>query len=59
MAVDKMFNVTHWPYVQVSTAYNCVSMFFADSYYNLIRKNAHMLAIAALGITTTVGALYF
>jgi len=35
LAVDKMFNVTYWPYVQVSTAYNCISLFFADSYFNL------------------------
>ena len=35
MAIDKMFNVTYWPYVQVSTAYNCISLFFADSYFNL------------------------
>ena len=36
LAVDQMFNVTHWPYVQIDATYNCVSMFFADSYWNLV-----------------------
>ena len=40
LAVDKMFNVTYWSYVQVSTAYNCISLFFADSYFNLNLKSA-------------------
>ena len=40
MAVDKMFNVTYWPYVQVSTAYNCISLFFSDSYFNLKLNHA-------------------
>ena len=44
ISVDKMFNVTYWPYVQVTTAYSCVSMFFADSYFNLILKNALLLS---------------
>lgn len=47
-AVDKMFNVTYWPYVQVTTAYNCISMFFADSYYNLILKNAKAMASSTI-----------
>lgn len=53
-AVDKMFNVTYWPYVQVSTAYNCISVFFADSYYNLILKTSTKLlasAVIAMGLT--------
>jgi hypothetical protein len=50
MAVDKMFNVTYWPYVQVSNAYNCISMFFSDSYYNLIRKSGHLLAVGTLTV---------
>jgi len=33
-AVDKQFNVTHWPYVQDSNVYHCVRKFFADSYVN-------------------------
>jgi len=40
LAVDKMFNVTYWPYVQVSTAYNCISLFFTDSYFNLALDGA-------------------
>lgn len=52
MAVDKMFNVTYWPYVQMSSSYNCISLFFADSYYNLVRQNAlsltHLLSTALL-----------
>jgi hypothetical protein len=59
MAVDKMFNVTYWPYVQVSTAYNCISMFFSDSYYNLIRKHA-LPGVASVTLTVVaVGGIIF
>jgi hypothetical protein len=30
-----MFNVTYWPYIQVSTVYDCVNYMFGDSWYNL------------------------
>jgi hypothetical protein len=59
MAVDKMFNVTYWPYVQVSTAYNCMSLFFADSYFNLklntaatVYNSLLVFGVAALIVTT-------
>lgn len=40
LAIDSWFNVTHWPYVQNDYTYQCVSMMFADSYWNLILKTA-------------------
>jgi hypothetical protein len=55
LSVDKMFNVTYWPYVQVSTAYNCISLFFADSYFNLILKNAKQVLLSSVVITAYVG----
>jgi hypothetical protein len=57
MAVDKMFNVTYWPYVQVSNAYKCVSMIFSDSYYNLIRQNALLLSATSMGLVVGIGAV--
>jgi hypothetical protein len=54
LAVDKMFNVTYWPYVQVSTAYNCISLFFADSYFNLILKNAQIITSSLIIASTLV-----
>ena len=53
MAVDKMFNVTYWPYVQVSTAYNCISLFFSDSYFNLKLNQAAYLQAGLI----TIGAI--
>lgn len=49
-----MFNVTYWPYVQVSTAYNCISLFFADSYFNLKMKNAYMISTSLILASTLV-----
>jgi hypothetical protein len=51
-----MFNVTYWPYVQVSTAYNCISLFFSDSFYNLSLDDArHLLSATALTFGLAVG----
>ncbi len=53
-----MFNVTYWPYVQVSTAYNCISLFFADSFFNLNLDNAMVFGVSlALASGLTVGSL--
>jgi hypothetical protein len=57
MAVDKMFNVTYWPYVQVSTAYNCISLFFADSYFNL-KLNAGLYLKSSLLVISAISTLY-
>lgn len=56
MAVEKMFNVTYWPYVQVSTAYNCISLFFADSYFNLKLNTANALynSLLVFGVAATI-----
>jgi len=59
LAVDKMFNVTYWPYVQVSTTFNCISLFFADSYFNLNLNTAYyfasrLLVIGAVSLITFV-----
>ena len=35
-AVDKIFNVTYWPYTQDTRTYKCIRRFFTDSYDNLI-----------------------
>ena len=45
--------MTHWPYVQNAYTYQCVSMMFADSYWNLILKNARA---AAFTLATVVAA---
>ena len=34
LAVDRQFNITHWPYVQDNQIYECVQKFFSDSYVN-------------------------
>jgi len=34
LAVDRQFNITHWPYVQDNQIYQCVQRFFSDSYVN-------------------------
>jgi len=34
-AVQNMFNVTYWPYIQDSGVYTCVNYMFEDSFYNL------------------------
>jgi len=41
-AVDKMFNVTHWQYIQIGTVYDCVYRIFGDSWYNLNLNNARL-----------------
>jgi len=35
LAANRMFNVTHWPYVHNSNTYECVQEFFEDSLINL------------------------
>ena len=35
-AVDKIFNVTYWPYTQDPRTYRCIRRFFVDSYDSLI-----------------------
>jgi hypothetical protein len=35
-AVDKMFNLTYWPYIQNDEKYMCIRRFFSDSYDSLI-----------------------
>lgn len=57
MAVDKMFNVTYWPMVQVSTSYNCISLFFADSYFNL-KLNDGVYLRSTLLVISTLSMLY-
>lgn len=45
-AVDKMFNVTYWPYIRISTVYTCTSQFFGDSWYNLNLDNALLIPLS-------------
>jgi len=49
-AVDQVFNVTHWPYIQNFTNYHCVAGFFADSYLNLVVEGAQGLLTATFTI---------
>lgn len=35
-AIDKMFNVTYWPYIQKEETFKCIRRFFSDSYDSLI-----------------------
>jgi len=57
LAVDKLFNVTYWPYVQVSTAYDCVSLFFTDSYFNLVLLNARSLLASSVILISAISLI--
>ena len=35
LAANLNFNVTHWPYIQSTSTYNCVRKFFIDSVTNM------------------------
>lgn len=54
-AVDKQFNVTHWPYIQDNQIYHCVQKFFSDSYINESQDNAR----SGVFLTATAGALAY
>ena len=49
-AVNHLFNMTHWQYVQVSTSYQCVSNFFADSIQSLTTQLALTMATSATAL---------
>lgn len=51
-AVDKMFNVTYWPYIQKEQTFKCIRRFFADSYDSLILEQAHSLGVTILSMAT-------
>lgn len=57
MAMDLMFNVTYWPYIQSSTVYNCVYVFFGDSWYNLSPNYATYYDKMKWGLVLAVLAL--
>ena len=48
-AVEKMFNMTHWAYVQTDTIRSCAENIFYDSYTNLIKDEG--LLIQTIGIS--------
>ena len=58
-AVDKIYNVTYWPYIQNQNVYNCTSQFFGDSWYNLNLKDARLLTLkgAFIGLLVLVSTL--
>lgn len=39
-AIDQMFNMTYWPYIQTEETFKCVRRFFADSFDSLILDHA-------------------
>ena len=49
-AVDQMFNITYWPYIQSHVTFKCVRRIFADSFDSLILDNAKRMSVAA-GVT--------
>ena len=40
-AVDQVFNMTYWPYVQDTDTYMCIRKFFSDSFYSLVLEGAN------------------
>lgn len=66
-AVDQLFNVTYWPYIQYDNStfgesdhdpydkYKCVRKFFSDSYDQLILEGAiYGLAFSTIAISLTI-----
>eukprot|EP00347_Sterkiella_histriomuscorum_P013616 403364037 len=59
-AVEKVFNVTHWPYIQVPETQNCVYKVFGDSWYNLNLDQAIFLSSGIISsILVTLGLLLY
>ena len=58
LAIESWFNVTYWPYTQSTYTYNCISLFFADSYWNLILKTAHVGAVATVFTLAALSATF-
>lgn len=56
-AVDKMFNVTYWPYIQKEETFKCIRRFFSDSYDSLILTNALTLRAAAMTAAASIALL--
>ena len=52
-----MFNVTYWPYIQISPVYNCINYFFGESWYNLNLDYAQLLIIGSIFGMITAGIL--
>lgn len=52
-AVDQMYNMTYWPYIQDTDTYMCIRKFFSDSFDSLVLEGAH-LGIS-LSIVTVFG----
>jgi len=40
-AVDQMFNMTYWPYIQDTDTYMCIRKFFSDSFDSLVLEGAN------------------
>ena len=59
IAVDKMFNVTHWQYIHISSVYNCVYKFFGDSWYNLNLNIATVMASGVFSVTIMFGLMLY
>ena len=60
-AVDKQFNVTHWPYIQDDQTYHCVQKFFSDSYVNesLDQARPGIMLIAAVSVLASSFSLIY
>ncbi len=57
LAVQSIFNMTHFPYIHNNRVYDCVQTFFTDSYSNLIRENGVLLkatAVIALSLSLVI-----
>ena len=57
LAVDLQFNVTHWPYIQSSANYQCVTKFFADSYTNLAMGASYQLIATTVALLSVYSSL--
>ena len=54
-AVDQMFNMTYWVYIQKPETYMCIRKFFSDSYDSLVLEFANFGF--KFSIATMVGVL--
>lgn len=55
-AVDKMFNVTYWPYIQKEETFKCIRRFFSDSYDSLILEQAKQLTLTVVSLIALAGS---
>ncbi|CDW84527.1 UNKNOWN [Stylonychia lemnae] len=58
-AVEKMFNVTYWQYIQVGSVYSCIYKIFGDSWYNLNLNTAYLLSTSVVIFSVVFGMVSY